>query len=132
MKVKGEERWHALQIPECGIDFQRYRSDDCEVYICAWRDDSNSHVYEVRCRKVRGAEAANQDAPERWVAELSNDGRKICSLIAAGKHVAYTLGLGAMRAYLRSGHRKTLRAAEPLSPEEELAATVARQKEEAE
>ena len=72
------------------------------MYICAWRDESNSHVYEVRCRKVE----------DKWVATLSNDGRKLCTLSAASKQLAYRCALGAMRDYLRRGHRKTIRLAE--------------------
>ena len=103
--VRGGNPWHPLEIPECGIDFKRYYSADCEVYICAWKSKAEniSHVYEVRCRKLEDGQ---------WRAVLSNDGRKLCSLSATGKHLAYMLTLGAMRQYLRRGHRKTIRRAE--------------------
>lgn len=99
-----EKPWKPLEIPECGIDFQRYSSKDCEVYICAWQsgDGSISHVYEVRCRKVEDG---------KWSATLSNDGRKLCALSAPSRQLAYRCALGAMRNYLRRGHRKTLRSA---------------------
>lgn len=101
---RDEKPWKPLEIPECGIDFQRYSSKDCEVYICAWQsgDGSISHVYEVRCRKVEEG---------KWVASLSNDGRKLCTLAAPSRELARRCALGAMRNYLQRGHRKTLRAA---------------------
>ena len=99
-----EKPWKPLEIPECGIDFTRYSSKDCEVYICAWQsgDGSISHVYEVRCRKVEEG---------KWAATLSNDGRKLCTLAAPSRELARRCALGAMRNYLHRGHRKTLRAA---------------------
>lgn len=105
------EAWHPLEIPECGIDFKRYHSPDCEVYICAWKSkgENIAHVYEVRCRKLEDG---------TWRAVLSNDGRKLCSLDATGRHLAYMLGLGAMRAYLRRGHRKTIRSVEKSAEKE--------------
>lgn len=138
--VRGENPWKPLWIPECGIDFKRYHSAECETYICAWNHGNQSHVYEVRCRKVEEG---------KWVATLSNDGRELCTLSAASRQLAYRCALGAMRNYLRRGHRKTLKHAKeakslelgaeslklhpaPLTPEEELAGTVARQKEVAE
>lgn len=101
---RDEKPWKPLEIPECGIDFQRYSSKDCEVYICAWQsgDGSISHVYEVRYRKVEDG---------KWSATLSNDGRKLCALSAPSRQLAYRCALGAMRNYLRRGHRKTLRSA---------------------
>ena len=103
--VRGEKPWKPLEIPECGIDFKRYHSADCEVYICEWKNDKAaiSHVYEVRCRKVEEG---------KWVATLSNDGRKLCTLGAPSRQLAYRCALGAMRDYLRRGHRKTIRRAE--------------------
>lgn len=94
---KGE--WHPLEIPECGIDFKRYHSHDCEVYVCAWHDDSWSHVYEVRMRRTENG----------WRAVMSNDGRKLCSMLAPTRQLAYRCALGAMRGYLKRGHRKTLK-----------------------
>lgn len=98
-----EKPWKPLEIPECGIDFKRYSSKDCEMFICAWQagDGSISHVYEVRCRKVEEG---------KWVATLSNDGRKLCTLSAPSRELARRCALGAMRNYLHRGHRKTLRA----------------------
>ena len=105
-----EKPWKPLEIPELGIDFKRYSSKDCEMYICAWQsgDGSISHVYEVRCRKVEEG---------KWVATLSNDGRKLCTLSAPSRELARRCALGAMRNYLRRGHRKTLRSAKEGSAE---------------
>ena len=97
----GGSTWKPLEIPELGIDFERYHSADCDVYNCAWRDGCWSHVYEVRCRR----------AEDRWVAVLSNDGRRLCSLSAPTRKLCCRFALGAMRGYLRRGHRKTLRTA---------------------
>lgn len=99
-----ENPWKPLEIPECGIDFRRYYSKDCEVYICAWKDGQGniSHVYEVRCRKVEEG---------KWVAEGSNDGRKLFAMIVPSRQLSYRFALGAMRDYLRRGHRKTIRKA---------------------
>ena len=100
--VRGEKPWKPLEIPECGIGFKRYHSADCEVYICAWQAEncSTSHVYEIRMRKAEGG---------KWVATLSNDGRKLCTLGAPSRQLAYRCALGAMRDYLKRGHRRTLR-----------------------
>ena len=97
--ARGED-WHPLEIPECDIDFQRFHSQDCEVYICAWKSkgENIAHVYEVRCSRFEG----------QWRATLSNDGRTVGELLVPGRHTCYMLALGAMRAYLRSGHRKTI------------------------
>ena len=93
--------WHPLEIPECGIDFKRYYSPDCEVYICAWHDADNSiaHVYEIRLRRVE----------DNWRGAISNDGRKLFSFAAPSRQLAYRCALGAMRDYLKRGHRRTLR-----------------------
>lgn len=93
--------WHPLEIPECDIDFKRYHSADCEVYICAWKSkvENIAHVYEVRCSRFEG----------QWRATLSNDGRTVGELLAPSRHTCYMLALGAMRAYLRRGHRKTIK-----------------------
>lgn len=144
----GEKPWKPLEIPECGIDFKRYYSKDCEVYICAWKDgqENISHVYEVRCRKVEDG---------KWEAEGSNDGRKLFTLSVPSRQLSYRFALGAMRDYLRRGHRKSIKRAKktasalagarsdaatppapstkhpaPSTPEEELADTVKRMKEE--
>ena len=101
---KKDNGWHPLEIPESGIYFKRYYSPDCEVYICAWQNKDNSigHVYEIRLRRT----------DDGWRAVLSNDGLKLCSLAATGRNLANLLSIGAMRAYLRRGHRKTISKAE--------------------
>ena len=98
VEVPERSEWKPLEIPECGIDFRRYHSADCEVYICAWKNENQAHVYEVRCSRFEG----------QWRATLSNDVRTVGELLAPSRHTCYTLALGAMRAYLRSGHRKTI------------------------
>ena len=96
--TKPDGAWHPLEIPECGIDFKRFYSQDCEVYICAWKNENQAHMYEVRCSRFEG----------QWRATLSNNGRTVGELLAPSRHTCYTLALGAMRAYLRRGHRKTI------------------------
>lgn len=100
VEVPERSGWKPLEIPECGIDFRRYLSADCEVYICAWKNKNQAHVYEVRCSRFEG----------QWRATLSNDGRTVGELLAPVRHTCYMLALGAMRAYLRRGHRKTIKA----------------------
>ena len=98
--TKPDGEWHPLEIPECDIDFKRFHSQDCEVCICVWKNENQAHVYEVRCSRFEG----------QWRATLSNDGRTVGELLAPGRHTCYMLALGAMRAYLRRGHRKTIKA----------------------
>ncbi len=128
----GTAPWKPLDIPELGISFQRFHSAEYEMYVAAWRDGENSsHVYALAVERV-GTE---------WCAVGTNDGHEVFSVTCASRYLTQRLGLAAMRAYLIRGHRKTWRKArrlaedgsphpEPLSPEEELADTVARKKEE--
>lgn len=96
-----EKPWHPLEIPEIGIDFKRYHSKDCDVFVCAWRNEFDSHVYEVRMRRTENG----------WRVVMANDGRKLCSMLAPSRQLAYRFALGAMRGYLRRGHRRTLKHA---------------------
>ena len=99
IRTGGETRWHPMEIPEIGIDFTRYYSPDCDVFICSWRNEQDSHVYEIRMRRVEDV----------WRVTCSNDGHKLCSMSAPSHQLAYRFALGGMRQYLLRGHRKTLK-----------------------
>ena len=106
--VRGEKPWNPLEMPEIGIDFKRFHSADADVYICGWKNEYISHVYEIRMRRVE----------DGWRVVMTNDGRKLCSMSAPSRQLAYRCALGAMRAYLRRGHRKTIRAVEKSAKQE--------------
>jgi len=109
IRTSGEKPWTPLSIPEIGIEFKRYHSKDCEVFICEWRNDSASHVYEIRVRRDG----------DLYRATCSNDGRKLVSMAGPSRAVLTRFALGGFRQYLRRGHRKTLRTvnAEPSNPQ---------------
>ncbi len=88
-----------FEIPDLGISFSRFAAKDFELHCATWRDGANSHIYSVRV----------QHAPYAWTATLENDGREVGRVGAPTKAACAELALGAMRAYILRGHRKTLR-----------------------
>ena len=87
------------EIPDLGISFSRFAARDFELHCATWRDGCNSHVYYVRVMR----------SVVLWTATLENDGREVGRVMADTKAACAELALGAMRAYIIRGHRKTLR-----------------------
>lgn len=132
-------------VPEIGLEFKSVHTKTYHKYFCYWHNAENSdeHVYEVTLSQLEGY----------WRASLSNDGNTVCELLSRSKSNALELALAAMRRYLLRGHRaawrtyrKAAKAAAvpnvptvptvpaaphpaPLTPDEELADTIKRQKE---
>ena len=86
-------------VPELNIKFRRFVSAKFARYVCAWRNENDSHVYEVAIRQFEGA----------WRASLMNDGNTVCELLSKSKELAKSCALAAMRRYLIRGHRRTWR-----------------------
>ena len=88
-----------FEIPDLGISFSRFAAKDFELHCAAWRNGNDSHIYSVRVLR----------SGVIWTATLENDGREVGRVAAATKAACAELALGAMRAYIVRGHRKTLR-----------------------
>ena len=88
-----------FDMPELGISFSRFAARDFELHAATWRDGCNSHVYYVRVMQSGVV----------WSAVLENDGREVGRVMANTKAACAELALGAMRAYIVRGHRRTLR-----------------------
>lgn len=142
--VPGEKlytRCTLVNIPEIGIEFQQFYTKEYYHAVCYFHNkEGDQHVYEVTVRPFpNGAGEIG-----RWHANCMADGETKFILESKSKSIAIECALTAMRRYLVRGHRcawRTARrlakqqaynskAAEPLTPEEELADTIKRQKEE--
>ncbi len=135
-------RTSLASIPEIGIEFHEFYTDEYYHAVSYFRNKEGSrHVYEVTVRPNGEGEIG------RWQANCMADGATKFILESKSKSIAIECALTAMRRYLVRGHRcawRTYRkaakaakmaavpvkAAEPLTPEEELADTIKRQKEE--
>lgn len=148
--VRGEKTFTLASlgsIPELGIEFHAYHTKDYYKFMCWWHNDQDpvGHVYELTVKEW-GILAASDGVP-KWRALAMSGGKTLFSLESSSKRLAIECALTAMRRYLIRGNRaawRTYRKAEaakqqaddnkpprvaPLSPEEELANTIARQKE---
>ena len=143
--VQGEKppftRCTLVNIPEIGIEFHQFYTEEYYHAVCYFHNkEGNQHVYEVTVRPFpNGAGEIG-----RWHANCMADGETKFILESKSKSIAIECALTAMRRYLVRGHRCAwgtarkaakmaalpVKAAEPLSPEEELADTIKRQKEE--
>ena len=143
--VPGEKspftRCTLVNIPEIGIEFHQFYTEEYYHAVCYFHNkEGDQHVYEVTVRPFPNGEGEIG----RWHANCMADGATKFILESKSKSIAIECALTAMRRYLVRGHRcawRTARklakqqaynskAAEPLSPEEELAGTIKRQKEE--
>lgn len=97
LEAIGAAPWKSLDIPELSISFQRFYSDAFQIYVAAWRNEHDSHVYALTVERV-GAD---------WFAVAQNDGHEVYRLSSGSKTLAARLGLAAMRAYIIRGHRRT-------------------------
>lgn len=142
--VQGEKppftRCTLVNIPEIGIEFHQFYTEEYYHAVCYFHNkEGNQHVYEVTVRPFPNGKGEIG----RWHANCMADGETKFILESKSKSIAIECALPAMRRYLVRGHRcawRTARkaakmaaipvkAAEPLSPEEELADTIKRQKE---
>lgn len=143
--VPGEKppftRCTLVNIPEIGIEFHQFYTEEYYHAVCYFHNkEGNQHVYEVTVRPFPNGEGEIG----RWHANCMADGATKFTLESKSKSIAIECALTAMRRYLVRGHRSAWRtarklakqqaynskAAEPLSPEEELDDTIKRQKEE--
>ena len=147
-----KERTRLCDIPEIGIEYHQYNTEEYYKFLCWWHNKENprGHVYEVTvkpwCYDMSPSDAPAGSKARKFRALCQIDGRVIFSIESGNKNVAIDSALSAMRAHHRKTHRsalRTLRRAEaakqqaddnkpphpaPLSPEEELADTIASQK----
>lgn len=153
--VQGEKppftRCTLVNIPEIGIEFHQFYTEEYYHAVCYFHNkEGDQHVYEVTVRPFPNGEGEIG----RWHANCMSDGATKFILESKSKSIAIECALTAMRRYLVRGHlaawrtaRKAAKAAavpnvptvptvpaaphpEPLSPDEELADTIKRQKDE--
>ena len=128
-----------VNIPEIGIEFREYYTAAYYKAVCYWHNkEGERRVYEV---------TVTDAGLGKWRALAQVGSKTIFALEGNSKSIAIECALAAMRRYLVRAHRcawRTYRkaakaakmaavpvkAAEPLTPEEELADTIKRQKEE--
>ena len=147
--VQGEKppftRCALVNIPEIGIEFHQFYTEEYYHAVCYFHNQAgDQHVYEVTVRPFLNGEGEIG----RWHANCMADGATKFILESKSKSIAIECALVAMRRYLVRGHRAawcTYRKAAaaaccrplavnsaphpaPLSPEEELADTIKRQK----
>ena len=140
--VPGEKpftRLSLVNIPELNIEFHNFYTDDFYKAVCYWENkEGERRVYEITVKPWAATGTA------KWRARAQVCGKVLFYLEGASKCLVIECALVAMRRYLVRAHRcawRTARrlakqqaynskAAEPLSPEEELADTIKRQKEE--
>ena len=96
----GEPRRMDLEIEELGIRFTPLHSKDYWIIAAYWGNGQDRHVYSVRmAREGYG-----------WRAVLENDGREVGSFSSTlSQYTAAHMALAALKAYIRRGHRRTLR-----------------------
>lgn len=142
--VQGEKppftRMSLVNIPEINIEFHPFFTDDFFKAVCYWGNkEGERRVYEITVKPW----ALTGTGPGKWRALAQVCAKTIFALEGNSKSLVIECALVAMRRYLVRAHRcawRTARrlakqqaynskAAEPLSPEEELADTIKRQKE---
>ena len=149
--VPGEKpftRLSLVNIPELNIEFHNFYTDDFYKAVCYWENkEGERRVYEITVKPWAATGTA------KWRARAQVCGKVLFYLEAASKCLAIECALVAMRRYLIRSHsyawrtyRKAAKAAAvpkvpnvptvpaaphpaPLTPEEELADTIKRQKE---
>ena len=142
--VPGEKpftRLSLVNIPELNIEFHQFYTEDYFKAVCYWENkEGERRVYEITVKPW----ALTGTGPGKWRALAQVCAKTIFALDGNSKSLVIECALVAMRRYLVRAHRCAWRparrvakqqaynskAAEPLSPEEELADTIKRQKEE--
>ncbi len=139
--VPGEKpftRLSLVNIPELNIEFHNFYTDDFYKAVCCWENkEGERRVYEITVKPWAAT------GTSKWRARAQVCCKVLFYLEGASKCLVIECALVAMRRYLIRSHRcawRTARrlakqqaynskAAEPLTPEEELAETIKRQKE---
>ena len=142
--AQGESKFTRLSlvnIPGLNIKFHQFYTDNYFKAVCYWENkEGERRVYELTVKPW----ALTGTGPGKWRALAQVCAKTIFALEGNSKSLVIECALVAMRRYLVRAHRcawRTARrlakqqaynskAAEPLSPEEELADTIKRQKEE--
>ena len=134
-------RMSLVNIPEINIEFHPFFTDDFFKAVCYWENkEGERRVYEITVKPW----ALTGTGPGKWRALAQVCAKTIFALEGNSKSLVIECALVAMRRYLVRAHRcawwtarrlakqqaYNSKAAEPLSPEEELADTIKRQKEE--
>ena len=134
-------RLSLVNIPGLNIEFHQFYTDDYFKAVCYWENkEGERRVYEITVKPW----ALTGTGPGKWRALAQVCSKTIFALEGNSKSLVIECALVAMRRYLVRAHRcawRTARrlakqqaynskAAEPLTPEEELADTIKRQKEE--
>ena len=134
-------RLSLVNIPELNIEFHNFYTDDFYKAVCYWENkEGERRVYEITVKPW----ALTGTGPGKWRALAQVCAKTIFALQGNSKSLVIECAPLALRRYLIRAHRcawRTARrlakqqaynskAAEPLSPEEELADTIKRQKEE--
>jgi hypothetical protein len=81
--------------------FRRYKSANMTKLVASWRDEANSHVYEITVEPIC-------DSPG-WCATATNDGHVVFQLRTKNRTNCEHFALSAMKRYLKCGHRRTYR-----------------------
>ncbi len=144
--VRGESKFTRLSlvnIPGLNIKFHQFYTDNYFKAVCYWENkEGERRVYELTVKPW----ALTGTGPGKWRALAQVCAKTIFALDGNSKSLVIECALVAMRRYLVRAHRcawRTYRASrsvcgdsiaaphpDPLSPEEELADTIKRQKEE--
>jgi hypothetical protein len=90
-----------LAVPALGMLFRRYKSANMTKLVASWRDEANSHVYEITVEPIC-------DSPG-WCATATNDGHVVFQLRTKNRTNCEHFALSAMKRYLKRGHRRTYR-----------------------
>jgi hypothetical protein len=90
-----------LSVPVLGMQFRRYKSANMTKLVATWRDELNSHVYEISVEPIC-------DSPG-WCATATNDNHVVFQLRTNNRTNCEHLALSAMKRYLKRGHHKTYR-----------------------
>lgn len=141
-ETSGEQpftRMSLVNIPLLNVEFHPFYTDDYFKAVCYWENkEGERRVYELTVTQKPG-----DWVPGKWRAIAQVGSKVIFDLSGSSKSLVIECALAAMRRYLIRAHRAAWRtarrlakqqaynskAAEPLSPEEELVDTIARQKE---
>ena len=118
-----------FDLRELGIYWRHFYTPRYGLYVAAWNNGNDAHVYQMTVRPWPLASG------ERWHVNVTNDGGTVFTMEAKSKWLANICGLAAMRQYIIRGHRKTWRkvhgaAAAASGQQQEAPDTVARQMEE--
>jgi hypothetical protein len=99
-----------LSVPVLGMQFRRYKSANMTKIVASWRDEANSHVYEITVEPICDSLS--------WCATAANDGHVVFQLRTKNRTNCEHFALSAMKRYLKRGHRRTYRTIAKAKKEE--------------